>query len=139
MINPRDIAAVLHEEINLFIEQTPILHAPEVAPVTLTPEEKLERELVNCPLPDIDQISHVIEEVFWASMLTEEGRPCRPRLIYLPRHHSLFMRGAVHRLVAPIRLTRASLRKLTPSQGRFRLPHVGLRVRYPGDYGRSRT
>jgi len=119
MINPREITRILHEEIKLFVEQTTVLHAPEVTPANLTPEEKLARELANHPLPPDGGIADVIEEVFWASMLTEEGRPCRPRLLYVSRQESIFMRQAVHRLATPVPITRASLRKLTPAQGRL--------------------
>jgi len=48
----------------------------------LTPEEKFERLVAQHPLPSCKQISALFEEVFWASQLTEEGRPCLPRLLY---------------------------------------------------------
>ena len=66
------------------------------------------------PLPERDVIAHVFEEVFWASLLTEESRPCGPRLIYRPRQAE--MSQAIHRLVRPVELTREHLRKLTPVQ-----------------------
>jgi DisA bacterial checkpoint controller nucleotide-binding len=81
----------------------------------LTPEEKFERLVAQHPLPSFKQISALFEEVFWASQLTEEGRPCLPRLLYLPRQQ--IMRQAIHRLSEPIELTREALRKLTPIQG----------------------
>ena len=81
----------------------------------LTPEEKFERLVAQHPLPSCKQISALFEEVFWASQLTEEGRPCLPRLLYLPRQQ--IMGQAIHRLSEPLEVTREALRKLTPIQG----------------------
>jgi hypothetical protein len=81
----------------------------------LTPEEQFARSCAQCPLPTKENARFVIEEVFWASMLTEESRPCRPCLIYCPRSKD---RGnAAHWLGTPVPLNRDSLRKLTPTQG----------------------
>jgi hypothetical protein len=81
----------------------------------MSPEERFEKLVALCPLPDAEQIALVLEEVFWSSLLTEEGRPCRPRLLYIPRQENL--RQATHRLAIPVALTRENLRKLSPSQG----------------------
>jgi hypothetical protein len=81
----------------------------------LTPEQKVEKAKEHHPLPERDVIADVFEEVFWASLLTEESRPCRPRLIYRPRQAE--MSQAIHRLVRPVELTREHLRKLTQVQG----------------------
>jgi hypothetical protein len=121
MINVQELVDVVLEEITTYIEQSSL----ELAP--LTSEERRDRMLSFFPLPDTRQISHVIDEVFWASMLTEEGRPCRPRLLYVPKQPGLRPRvprlkggrRAVHRLAVPVALTRATLRKLTPAQGRL--------------------
>jgi hypothetical protein len=112
MINSNDVIDVLLEEIKLHVGNIKLEPSPEPP---LTPEEKIERMLADCPLPDTQKMSFSVEEIFWASLLTEEGRPCRPRLLYVPRQES--MRSAVHRLAAPVALTRATLRKLTPAQG----------------------
>jgi hypothetical protein len=81
----------------------------------MAPEERFTKLKAMCPLPEEAQIAPVLEETFWSSLLSEEGRPCRPRLLYVPRHES--MRQAIHRLAKPVALTRENLRKLTPSQG----------------------
>jgi hypothetical protein len=81
----------------------------------LTADEQFGRSCEQFPLPTIKHATTVIEEVFWASLLTEEGRPCRPRLIYSPRKRD---RGhAPHWLEKPVPINRDSLRKLTPTQG----------------------
>jgi hypothetical protein len=81
----------------------------------LAPEEQFRRACDGSPLPKKDTAEIVIEEAFWASMLTEENRPCRPRLIHSPREKE---RGhATHWLAKPVPLNRSSLRKLTPTQG----------------------
>jgi hypothetical protein len=81
----------------------------------LAPEEQFKKACDGFPLPKKDTAAIAIEEAFWASMLTEENRPCRPRLIYSPREKE---RGhATHWLKSPVPLNRSSLRKLTPTQG----------------------
>jgi hypothetical protein len=81
----------------------------------LSPEEQFTRSCEQFPLPPKETITAVTEEVFWASVLTEESRPCRPRIIYSPRQRD---RGqAMHWLASAIKLNRDSLRKLTPTQG----------------------
>jgi hypothetical protein len=78
-------------------------------------DEKFSRATAEYPLPNDTAISSVLEEVFWASLLTEESRPCRPRLLYCPTQENTS--GAVHWLERPVPLSRDTLRKLTPVQG----------------------
>jgi hypothetical protein len=78
-------------------------------------EEKFARLMASSPLPSSAQLCSVIEEVFWASLLTEEGRPCRPRLLYSPGRKQV--RPSVHQLARSVPLTRETLRKLAPVQG----------------------
>ena len=80
----------------------------------LTLDAKLARLLDKSPIPNDDQISYIIEDVFWASLLAEEGRPCRPRLLYKPDRDN---QGMDHVFVKAIPLRRETLRKLTPAQG----------------------
>ena len=81
----------------------------------LSADEQFARACAQFPLPTKEAAATVIEEVFWASLLTEESRPCRPRLMYSPRSKD---RGhSAHWLDTPIHLDRDSLRKLTPTQG----------------------
>jgi len=83
--------------------------------LALSPDEQFVRACAQSPLPEMEVAKEVIEESFWASMLTEENRPCRPRLIYSPsdKKRSYF----THWLTTRIPLDRDSLRKLTPTQG----------------------
>jgi hypothetical protein len=110
MIDARELTLVLLEEAKAYAGHMRFADQPDLSPV-----EKFSRLAESHPPPDEARIQSVIEEVFWASLLTEEGRPCRPRLLYVPRTEP--MRQAVHRLAAPLPLTRESLRKLTPVQG----------------------
>lgn len=98
------------EETRLLSENVQFQELPN-----LTAEEKFARWCETLPLPSKEFARSVIEEVFWASLLTEEGRPCRSRLIYSPRKKD---RGqAAHWLEKPVPLNRDSLRKMTPAQG----------------------
>ena len=110
MINSHEITEFFLEEVRAYAGR--MNYGPESS---LTLDEKLERSFAYFPLPDAQQIVSVIEEVFWASLLTEEGRPCRPRLLYIPRQEST--RRAVQQLTQALPLTRDTLRKLTPAQG----------------------
>jgi hypothetical protein len=65
------------------------------------------------PLPEPERIARVIEEMFWASLLSEEGRPCRPRLLYTTESD----RRAGHWFEDVVPLTRQALRMLAPTQG----------------------
>jgi hypothetical protein len=112
MIDVRGLTLALQEEAEAYAERAQFADRPD-----LSPAEKFLELAESHPLPDEARIQSVIEEVFWASLLTEEGRPCRPRLLYVPRQEP--MRQAVHRLAKPVPLTRDYLRKLTPVQGRL--------------------
>jgi hypothetical protein len=110
MINAQELADIFLDEAHNQARSISFQEFPD-----LTPEQKVERAKEQNPLPERDVIAHVFEEVFWASLLTEESRPCQPRLIYRPRQAE--MSQAIHRLVRPVELTREHLRKLTPVQG----------------------
>lgn len=110
MIDRNELTPILLEEARLFANHMKFSDTDD-----LKPEEKFARLVTSHPLPESEQISFVVKETFWASLLTEEGRSCRPRLLYSPRKEP--MRQAVHRLDQPIRLNRDALRKLTPAQG----------------------
>jgi hypothetical protein len=110
MIDSQNLTDILLKEARFFAQRMQFDDA-----AALMPDEKFARLLEMHPLPEPKEISSVFEEVFWASLLTEEGRPCRPRLLYAPRQEC--MRPAVHRLANPVPLTREALRKLAPVQG----------------------
>ena len=110
MIDSQQITAILLEETRFHAQHVQFSDAP-----ALTTDETLARLISIHQLPEPEHITFLIGEVFWASLLTEEGRAYRPRLLYSPRQES--MSRAVHRLVAPVRLTRDALRKLAPIQG----------------------
>jgi hypothetical protein len=80
-----------------------------------TAAEKVLREFQKCPLPPTSILAFVVEELFWASLLEEEGRPCRPRLAYVL--DEVDARPTAHWFETPVGLHRESLRKLTPTQG----------------------
>src|ERR1700728_751830 len=65
------------------------------------------------PLPEFEPLARVIEETFWASVLEEERRPCRPRLLYAVREPP----DPRHMFATAVPLDRHSLRKLSPAQG----------------------
>src|ERR1700730_9589413 len=98
MIDSQNLTDLLLKEAHFFAQRMQFGDAP-----ALMSDEKFPRLLAVHPLPEPKEISSVFEEVFWASLLTEEGRPCRPRLLYSPRKEC--MRRAVHRLAKPILLT----------------------------------
>ena len=109
MIDAAAVANVVFQEARLLGESM------KFDSLNLSAEEQFVRSCEQCPLPSKEIAKLVIEEVFWASMLTEESRPCRPRLIYCPRSRE---RGhSAHRLSRPARLNRDVLRKLAPTQG----------------------
>ena len=109
MINAQELADIFLDEAHNQARSISFQEFPD-----LTPQQKVEKAKEHNPLPERDVIAHVFEEVFWASLLTEESRPCGPRLIYRPRQAE--MSQAIHRLVRPVELTREHLRKLTPVQ-----------------------
>ena len=110
MLDGHELADLLLQEVRLLSHSITFQDA-----LDLTPEEKFARAVAQYPLPDRETAASVLEEVFWASLLTEESRPCRPRLLYSPRQE--MMSSAVLRIENPVLLNRDSLRKLTPTQG----------------------
>jgi sensor domain DACNV-containing protein len=110
MLNSHELADLLLQEVRLLGQSITFQDA-----LDLTPDEKFARAVVQYPLPDRETTASILEEVFWASLLTEESRPCRPRLLYSPRQET--MSSAVFRLENPVLLNRDSLRKLAPTQG----------------------
>src|ERR1700730_12035486 len=110
MIDSPKLALTFLEEARFFGGRMQLDDATDVSS-----EERFTKLIALHPIPGSEQIGSVLEEGFWAALLTEEGRPCRPRLLYSPRQEC--MRQAVHRFVEPVPLTRESLRKLMPAQG----------------------
>ena len=109
MIDADKIAHIVTEETKMHAERTTI-----DKDYGLSVTEKLSRLEKLAPLPAFNDLVKTLESAFWSSTLFEEGRPCTPRLLYLPQ----FENGrAVHWLDNPVSLTPESLRKLTPLQG----------------------
>ncbi len=75
-------------------------------------DAKLEEATRSEPLPTRDVFAKVLDEVFWASMLAEEGRFCRLRVTYCNRDFRPQSELA-YRLRKPIELDRHSLRRLS--------------------------
>jgi DisA bacterial checkpoint controller nucleotide-binding len=130
MIDSATLAKALHDEARAMV------HRSESEP-TLTREEMLERRLTRWPIPPLEDLAAIIEVVFWASQLTEEGRPCRPRLLHLkdadefdetvplglewlgPALPPGVGRRSIHQFEMPVPLDVESLRKLSPAHGRL--------------------
>jgi hypothetical protein len=112
IIDSGEITDIVFEEAHLLAERFQFDDTPE-----LSPDKKFEKLVSIHQLPEPKYITLLIDEIFWASLLTDEGRPCRPRLLFSPRQDS--RRRAVHRLAKPIPLSREALRKLAPVQGPF--------------------
>jgi len=77
-------------------------------------EKNWERQVARWPLPERGRLATIIEHVFWTSLLTEEGRPSRPRLVYAPSRESGYV---VHWFTEAKPLTPATLAKLAPACG----------------------
>jgi hypothetical protein len=107
MISSHTLADSILEEARIHSNAMTFDDAPD-----LQAEGKHEKASAQFPLPSREIIAAVLEEVFWASHLTEEGRPCKPRLIYAP-----VLRPAAHRFEPGVALNRSNLRRLTPVQG----------------------
>lgn len=112
MINWQEIVDVLLQEVRFHCGITTYQDAPN-----LTLDEKFARATTERPLPNRETIAYVFEEAFWASLLTEEGRPCRPRLLYSPREKNVD--NSVHQFEETVLLNRDNLRRLTPVQGQL--------------------
>src|SRR6188508_1160471 len=105
MIDSKTVAKALHEEARLFIQN--MKFSPPESDLGF--EKNWERATSEHPVPDIERLAQLIDSVFWASVSTEEGRPCRPRLTYAPANDSGLI---VHRFEENVNLTRESLRGL---------------------------
>lgn len=109
MIDSKQLALTFHGETRRHQDHWTFQEQPE-----LTADQKWTRQVEDQPLPAPEHLAQVIEECFWATTLKDEGRPCRPRLRYLPK-------PAPHRIVhwfsTPVPLDRQALRKLAPTQG----------------------
>jgi hypothetical protein len=66
------------------------------------------------PDPDFSGMEEGIEEVFWTSLMHDEGRPCRPRIVL---QASLELASSVLALVKPVTLCRKSLKTLSMTSG----------------------
>jgi hypothetical protein len=110
MIDPVRLARLVHEEARMLAAH--VSRHEEASPG----EGVLTAALGRLPLPAREDLAHVLREVFWASTLVDEGRPCRPRLLYLPASDRT---RPAHWLTQPVPLSRESLRKLAPAQGPF--------------------
>ena len=68
-----------HELADLLLQEARILGQSMTFQdaLELTPEERFTRAVTQFPLPDRQTIASVLEEVFWASLLTEESRLCK--------------------------------------------------------------
>jgi hypothetical protein len=75
-------------------------------------QAKWRRMTADRPVPSAKPLAAVIEAVFWATTLSEERRPCRPRLVYSPRDRE--PEGA-HFLRRPLPVTAQAIRKLAPA------------------------
>lgn len=110
MIDHVTLANVIDEEARIRAQQL-----PPGSDTTLTAAERLARQLQKSPLPPTERLAVVLEEMFWASLLEEEGRPCRPRLLYTLGDGAS---TSGHWFDEPVPLSRETLRKLAPIQGR---------------------
>ncbi len=107
MIDAPALAKAVHEEARRYAAICQYGDAP-----SLDAKGLFDRMASESALPDEKALAHAIEEVFWASLLKEEGRPCTPRLVYEPGEDT-----SVHVFPEPLRLEREVLRKVGPAQG----------------------
>ncbi len=86
-------------------------------PPEVDQEAYIESRKRDHPVPSEPALTSVLEEVFYASLASDEGRPCRLRLVFegaavAPEH--LHASGSVsHRLAVSIPLDRDSLRRMS--------------------------
>lgn len=110
MFRGQDLASVALEEVAL-------LEANDRVATSASVEARVKERSQHEPIPDGDVLGYVLEEAFWTSLTSEEGRPSRFRLIYDP---SSAARGThdpnelMHRLHTPVSLNRETMRKLVP-------------------------
>jgi hypothetical protein len=108
MIDFAKVAEDIHYKALKQVERTRIGDDP-----SLSTEDKLRRLTEADPLPPEGELAQVLEEVFWASLSSEEHRPCRPVLCYgLSRGNA-----DAHWFARRLPLTRAQLRRLAPTLG----------------------
>jgi hypothetical protein len=72
MIDSSRLTLAFQEEARSLAARMTFSDAPHIGP-----DEKFSKLLASHPLPETEQICYVLDEAFWASLLTEEGRPCR--------------------------------------------------------------
>jgi len=65
--------------------------------------------------PSVDVIEKLLDVAFFASLLTEEGRPLRVSLAYAPEVSSAPLPSSFRRLSSAIPLNPRNLRKLSPA------------------------
>jgi hypothetical protein len=115
MIDAKVVAQAILEEWRIWVDSV-VYGTPEET-AKLSSEQKAAHW---APVPNLDALATVVEEMFWASLLTEEGRPCRPRLVYMtkPREEAAPNDALFHHHFAdPRPVTRADLRRLSQIQG----------------------
>lgn len=110
MVDFEAIADEVRREAQTFAGVSHFSDAPD-----LSEEGKFARFCAAAPFPPEHELAVVLREAFWASLLTEEGRQCRPRLMYSPTQP--IDEAPVVSLVKPVSLDRANLRKMTPAHG----------------------
>jgi hypothetical protein len=110
MFRGRELASVALEEIALLASNDHVSQEPSL-------ETRIQELMQHESIPDTTVLGYVLEEAFWTSLTSEEGRPSRFRLIYDP---SSAARGThdpnelMHRLHTPVPLNRETMRKLVP-------------------------
>jgi hypothetical protein len=110
MIDSLGVADALHDEAKRHVRG--MRFSPPESDLGF--EKNWEREVAKWPLPEKRLLARIIEHVFWTSLLTEEGRPSRPRLVYAPSRESGYV---VHWFTEPKPLTPETLAKLAPACG----------------------
>ncbi len=110
MIDSCDLAEALHEEAKSLVQG--MLFSPKESDLGF--EKNWERQISKWPLPEGPLLAQVIEHVFWTSLLAEEGRPSRPRLVFAPSRESGYV---AHWFKEPKPLTPQALAKLAPACG----------------------
>lgn len=108
MINATELARGFIEELRQYVARADLTtNRGTVTDV----EEKYSLMIPRDSLPTVEPTAQVIEALFWASMLFEEQRACRPRLTYNP------YAALRHKFSTPAALDKQSLRSLSQVQG----------------------
>jgi len=105
MFDSRALAEAVLNEITAFIARIEYRGQPD-KPLA----EKLAEHLARHPVPSIEELANVIEQAFWASLLSEESRPVRFRLVIHDEARTGHMLGT-HEFARPMRLTPEFLKK----------------------------